>query len=86
MNANLSFFLKILAVIVFVLSCLWSYYNFGFEPVIAAVGSLITLIGLMVSERFSKNKSGITQNQRAGDNSQNYQASGNININQKDND
>lgn len=33
-----------------------------------------------------KNKLGITQSQKSGDNSRNYQAGGDININQKDKD
>jgi len=86
MNTNLNFTLKILAVIALVLSCLWSYYNFGFEPIIAVVVSLSALIALWISGKINKNKAEITQSQRSGNNSQNYQAGGNININQKDND
>lgn len=86
MNINLRFILKILAVVAFVLSCFWSYYSFGFEPVIAVVVSFSAYIGLWISEKVGKNNTGITQNQRSGDNSQNYQAGSSININQKDND
>ena len=86
MNVNLNFILKLLAVIAFVLSCFWAYYNPGFEPVIAVIVSISAFIALLVSEKVKGNKSGITQSQSSGSGSQNYQAGGNININQKDND
>jgi hypothetical protein len=86
MSKNLSLILKIIALIVFVLSCLWSYFSFGFEPVIAAFVSFGSFIGLWIADRVKNNKGTITQNQRSGNNSANYQAGGDININHKSND
>ena len=86
MNKNLNLLLKTITVIAFILSCLWSYYNFGFEPVIAAIVSLSALVGLFVEQKINKSETSVMQSQRSGDNSQNYQARGNVNINQRDNE
>ncbi len=81
MNNNLNLILKLLALVAFVLSCFWSYFQFNFEPIIAAVVSLIALISLFIEGKIHKAKNKTPQNQRSGDNSQNYQAGSDLIVN-----
>ncbi len=74
---------KILALVAFVLSCFWCYFNFGFEPVIAAVVSLSALLGLWVTERFDESSSKVSQQQQGGNYSKNYQAARDIRVDEQ---
>jgi hypothetical protein len=79
-NTSVRFILKALSIVALVLSFLWCYFSFGFEPIIAAVASLIALIGLWLTEKPGQSKPTVTQTQRSGTQSRNYQAGGDIKI------
>lgn len=84
MNGNvIRLVLKGLAIIAFVLSLIWAYTSFSYEPAIAAVVSLGSLIALFLTDP-KPAASGVSQRLQAGDHSRNYQAAGDITIGQKD--
>ncbi|QNE42186.1 hypothetical protein F1C16_21405 (plasmid) [Hymenobacter sp. NBH84] len=46
--------LKAVSALAFIISCVWASFTFDFEPIIAAIGSLGALLGLIVNEREKK--------------------------------
>jgi hypothetical protein len=77
---------KIICVLFFVACCFWYYTNRDWESfsgVLAALGGLVALF--IVENRTSQTKP-ISQNQKSGNNSTNYQAGGDIKINSTRND
>lgn len=81
MNNTIIIFGKIISILVFVFSCFWFYNNRDWEPFIAILTSLGVLITLFVVENKTSQNKPISQNQKSGDNSTNYQAGGDITIN-----
>lgn len=70
-------FLRILLIIILIGNCVWFLKDGGFEPAIAAVGALVTLLE---DARNNKDSSQITLNQHGGKQSANYQSAGKMKI------
>ena len=71
-------YLKFLAVAALIGAIAWTIYEPGFEPALAIVGALSTLLSLLIVER-RKNKNA-AQNQSISTSSVGIQAGGDINI------
>lgn len=69
---------KFLAAVAFLASVVWFYFDPDYEPGIAAVTSLSTLICLWIRERQSQSK--VTQSQAVGDGGVAVQAVGDATV------
>lgn len=63
-------------------SLVWLYYQRELEPLITSIGLVATLIAQLYDDRNS-NSDNLTMKQKGGKGSTNYQARGDININNK---
>lgn len=76
------FLLKLLAWIVLIASLAWLVYDPDFEPAIACLVALGSLIALFIKERKNANASA-SQNQKVSGGSTGIQAGGNVHISSK---
>lgn len=72
--------IKLLALIALVASVVWFLVEPGYEPGIAAVTSLSTLIGIWISERKSESHRKSSQVQTVGDGGVAVQAGGDAHV------
>ena len=69
---------KLLAAVAFLASVVWFYFDPDYEPGIAAVTSLSTLLGLWIRERQSQSK--VSQSQDIGNGGVGVQGIGDVNV------
>ncbi len=78
MNSTLRNILLTVNTLALAASILWVISKPDYEPIISALVLVATLIGLWITE--TPEKKALKQKQKSGDNSKNYQAGQDINI------
>jgi hypothetical protein len=57
-------FIRVMAIFSIVLSAIWLYFDFNFEPSVALIGSIITLVSTFIFPRNNENEVAANSNEK----------------------
>ncbi|HMH09522.1 MAG TPA: hypothetical protein VK553_02350 [Candidatus Nitrosopolaris rasttigaisensis] len=75
-----------LNIVIIVICAFWYYQEPGYKPIVTILATIGTLIAQILTKNKRDKDTNSKMNQSSGDNSKNYQAGGDVNINTKKND